>query len=118
MRTYSIVLPSASRTTTQTMTLAVGDEKGLVAVLSMTAVGTGSVTLSVNGYDRHSGATWLILAGAAVTTNSTNIYRIYPGLIAAANVTASDVLPVELQFVVTANNANAATYSLTVNTIL
>jgi len=118
VRIYSVILPSASRTTTQTTTLAVGDEKGLVAVLSMTAVGTGSVTLTINGYDRHSGAVWPILTGAAVTTNSTNPYRIYPGLTAVANTTVSDVLPVELQFVVTANNANAATYSLTVNTVL
>lgn len=116
MQDYVIVLPSASRTTTQTTTLQLGGPVvGLVAVLNMTVVGTGSVTLSINGYDQVSGATWLILGGAAVITNSTNVYTIYPGLVAAPNLVVNNVVPMELQFVVTANNANAAVYSLSVN---
>lgn len=117
MQTYVTVLPSLSRTTTQTNLLQVGSEYGLVAVLSMTVVGTGSVTLAINGYDQVSGATWNILTGAAVITNSTNVYRIFPALVAAANATVNDVIPWQVQFVVTANNANAATYSLTANLI-
>lgn len=115
MQTYVVVLPSASRTTTQTNLLNVGTEIGLIAVLNMTVVGTGSVTLAINGVDSHSGATWNILTGAAVVTNSTNIYRIFPSFLSVANSVAGDVLPATLQFVVTANNANAAVYSLTVN---
>lgn len=117
MQTYCVILPSASRTTTQTNVLDVGMELGLIAILNMTTVGTGSVTLAINGVDKTSGATWNILTGAAVVTNSTNVYRVYPGLTAAANATASDVIPDQLQFVVTANNANAAVYSLSANLV-
>lgn len=117
MQNNVIILPSASRTTTQTNRLNVGDGVGLIAVLHMTTVGTGSVTLTVNGYDPVGGATWAILTGVAVTTNTTNVYRIYPGLTAAANATVSDIIPATIQLVVTANNANPAVYSLTVNLV-
>lgn len=118
MKDYTVVLPSASRTTTQTNILTLGgDTVGLVAVLHMTVVGTGSVTLTVSGYDPVGGATWTILTGAAVITNTTNVYKIYPGLTAAANATVSDVIPRTIQLTVTANNANAATYSLAINLI-
>lgn len=117
MQSNTVILQSLARTTTQTNTLATGDGKGVVCVLSMTVVGTGSVTLSINGYDPISGATWLLLAGAAVVTNSTNVYKVYPGLTASANAVANDVIPSVLQFVVTANNANTATYSLSANII-
>lgn len=116
MQDQTIVLPSASRTTTQTTMLQLGDDqKGLIAILNMTVVGTGSVTLTINGWDGTAGGFWPILVGAAVITNSVNVYRIYPGLTAVANATVSDVVPMEIQFVVTANNANAAVYSLVAN---
>lgn len=107
------VLASASRTTTQTQ----GDQtnfnhRGIIVVLDMTVVGTGSVTLEIDGKDPVSGKYYAILTGAAVTTNSTNIYRIYPGLTASANATANDVLPRTWRVKVTANNSNAATYSV------
>jgi hypothetical protein len=78
----------------------------------MTIVGTGSVTLSVEGKDQVSGKYYTILTGAAVTTNSTNVYRVYPGLTAAANATVSDILPETFRITVTHNNANAATYTV------
>jgi len=117
MQVYVVALPSASRTTTQTQTVQLSHAKGAVAVLDMTVVGTGSVTLTINGYDAASGKSWNILTGAAVVANSTNVYRIYPGLTAVANTTVSDVVPYTLQYVVTANNANPATYSLGISLI-
>jgi hypothetical protein len=107
------VLASLARTTTQTQAdqANVGG-RGIVVVLDMTAVGTGSVTLTIQGKDPASGKYYTLLAGAAVTTNSTNVYRVYPGLTAAANATASDVLPRTWRVLVTANNANSAVYSV------
>lgn len=107
------VLASASRTTTQTQ----GDQtnynhRGIIVVLDMTVVGTGSVTLEIDGKDPVSGKYYAILTGAAVTTNSTNIYRVYPGLTASANATVNDVLSRTWRVKVTANNSNAATYSV------
>lgn len=108
-----VELASLSRTTTQTGRDSVNNyHRGLQVVLDMTTVGTGSVTLTVQGKDVASGKYYTVLAGAAVTTNSTNIYKIYPGLVAAANAVANDALPTTYRILVTANNANAAVYSV------
>lgn len=106
-------LASAARTTTQTGadTLNRG-HKGIKVVLDMTVVGTGSVTVTIQGKDETSGKYYTILAGAAVTTNSTNVYTVYPALPATANVSANDVLPSTWRLLVTANNSNTATYSV------
>lgn len=113
------LLASASRTTTQTsadLTNATG--RGIVVTLDMTVVTAGpSVTLSIKYKDPASGKYIALLTGAAVTTVSTNVYRIYPGLTPVANATVSDVLPRTFQIVVTANNANAGTYSVGYNLI-
>jgi hypothetical protein len=108
------LLASASRTTTQTgadITNYQGNSS-LIVVLDMTVVGTGSVTLTIEGKDTASGKYYTILAGAAVITNVTNRYRVSPNLTAAANSIAQDILPRVFRINVTANNANAATYSV------
>lgn len=108
-----VVLASATRTTTQTQADQTNyNHRGIIAVLDMTTVGTGSVTLEIDGKDPVSGKYYAILTGAAVVTNSTNIYTIYPGIAASANVSANNVLPRTWRVKVTANNANSATYSI------
>jgi hypothetical protein len=108
------VLVSAARTTTQTGSDLVNyNGRGtLVVVLDMTVVGTGSVTLSIEGKDVVSGKYYTILTGAAVITDSTNVYRVGVGLTPVANATVSDFIPRTFRVNVTANNANAATYSV------
>ncbi len=71
-----------------------------------------SLTLSVTGTDPASGASVTLLTGAAVTSISTNSYRIYPGLTAVANATASDVLPKTWKVTVTHGGSVASTYSV------
>jgi hypothetical protein len=88
------------------------NSRGLHVVLDMTAVGTGSVTLEIDGKDPVSGKYYAILTGAAVITNSTNVYKVYPGITAAANISVSDILPRTWRIKVTANNANATTYTV------
>lgn len=100
-----------------TITMTSGDitnfnARGAVIVLNMSNVGTGSVTLAIQGKEPISGQYYPILTGLAVTTNSVNVYRVYPGLTAVANVTANDILPRRFRAVVTANNANATTYTV------
>lgn len=107
------LLASASRTTTQTSAdITVHNAKKLIVVLDMTTVGTGSVTVSIDGKDAVSGKYYNILTGAAITTNSTNRYRVGETLAAVANSVAQDYLPRVIRIVVTANNANSATYSV------
>ncbi len=109
----STVLASAARTTTQTSAdIVTYNCHSLMAVLDMTTVGTGSVTLTINYKDPASGKYILLLSGAAVVTNSTNLYRINPNIAAVANSVAQSDLGRIIQLVVTANNANSATYSL------
>jgi len=106
-------LSSSGRTTTQTQ----GDQtnyngKGVIVTLDVTNAGTGSITLEIDGKDSASGKYTALLTGTAVTSNSTNIYKIYPGLTAAANSYANDILPRIWRIKVTANNANSVTYSV------
>ncbi len=107
------LLPSAARTTTQTSAdISTGGARTLRVTLDMTVVGTGSVTLTIQGKDSTSGKYYTILAGAAVITNVTNQYRVGPTLASATNTVAQDYLPEYIRIVVTANNANSATYSV------
>jgi hypothetical protein len=107
------LLASAGRTTTQGPTqLTTYNLGAIIFVLDMTTVGTGSVTLTINEVDPASGKSILLLSGAAVVTNSTNVYIIDPMLTAAANSIAKNRITRTLSWTVTANNANSATYSL------
>jgi len=110
--TASLITASAA-TTSQTgadQTNQTG--RGIKVVLDMTSAGTGSVTLTIQGKDAASGKYYPLLAGAAVTTNSTNVYTVYPGAPAAANVSANDSLPRVWRVITTANNANGTTYTV------
>lgn len=107
------ILVSASRTATQTsLDIPTNGCQTVNVVLDMTTVGTGSVTIAINGKDSASGKYYLLLAGAAVVTNSTNRYKVGATVAASANVAAQDYVPNIIQIVVTANNANAAVYSV------
>lgn len=86
--------------------------RGCIVVLQTTTIGSGSITLSIQGVEPVNSYVYTILAGTAVTTNTTVVYRVYPGLTASANSVASDILPRSWQVLVTANNANAATYNV------
>jgi hypothetical protein len=105
----------AAGTTTQTLGPHVNDfYRGIKVILDQTvnAGSAGSITLSILGYDKTSNKTWVILAGAAVAAVATNVYTVYPGIIAVTNVSANDVLPDRYEIVVTANNANPVTYTV------
>jgi hypothetical protein len=86
--------------------------RGVKVILTTTVIGTGSITLTIQGKDKVSGTYYTLLAGVAVVTNTQNIYTVYPSGTAAANVYALDVLPYTWRILVTANNANAATYTV------
>lgn len=68
--------------------------KGLHLTIDITAVGgTPTLTVTIQGKDSASGKYYTILASAALSAVATTVLRVYPGLTASANVTASDVLP-------------------------
>ena len=110
------LLASAARTTTQTSSdITNMQTNALVVVLNMTVAGTGSVTLSIEGKDTASGTYAVLLTGAAITTVSTNRYKVGPIIAAVASSIAQDYLPAVFRIKVTANNANSATYSVGYN---
>jgi hypothetical protein len=86
--------------------------RGVKVALNMTSVGTGSVTLTIQGKDTVSGSYYTLLSGAAVVTNVLNVYEVYPGVTATANVSASTTVPRTFRVLVTANNANPTTYTV------
>lgn len=107
------VLSETNATTTVTSNMQINyNHRSLILALQTTAIGSGSITLSIQGIEPVSNYTWTILAGTAVTTNTTTLYKVSPNLTAVANSIAQDLLPRSWQVVVTANNANAATYAV------
>lgn len=67
--------------------------RGAVIVVDITTATAGNYTFTVQGKDPASLKYYTILATTALATTGTTILRVYPGLTAAANATASDVLP-------------------------
>jgi hypothetical protein len=69
--------------------------RGIHLVIDITALtGTGpTCTVTVYGFDPVSGKEYVILASTALAAVATTVLKIYPGLTAAANLTANDVLP-------------------------
>lgn len=91
--------------------------RGILVFINVTAIGTGSITVTIRGRDKASGTYYTILTSLAITANGFTVLRAYPGLTAAANAVASDVLPRVWRIEVTANNANAASYTVSANVI-
>lgn len=109
----------AGATTSQTgPDMSASGARGIKVVLDVTNAGTGSVTLTIQGKDVASGKYYTLLAGAAVVTNATTVYSVYPGAAVAANVSANDALPATWRILVTANNANPATYTVGFSTLV
>lgn len=112
-------LASAARTaTTNSGDLTNYNGRGLHVVVDVTSAGTGSITLTIQAKDALSGQYYTLLAGAAITTVSTNVYKVYPGLTASANAVASDILPRTYRLLITHNNANTITYSCGASVVL
>lgn len=86
--------------------------RGVKILINMTAAGTGSVTFTIQGKDVATGLYYTILASAAVTANGVTVLTVYPGIAVTANVAASDALPRTWRILVTANNANPTSYTV------
>ena len=87
--------------------------KGLHAIISVTAViPTGSITPIIQGKDPVSGNYYDILQGLPITTVSTNVIKVFPGISAIVNSSASDILPRIYRLRVTHLNGVNVTYSV------
>lgn len=106
------VLPSLSRTTTQSVDVKNLTGAGVEVTVDISTIGTGSITLNIRAKDPVSGNYIVILASVALVANGTTRYRVYPGIAVVANQTASDTVPHEWNIQVVANNANPVVYSV------
>lgn len=109
-----ILFPSTARTATVTSEdLLNAHGREIDVVLDVTAVdATPSLVLTIDYLDAASGKYVNLLTGAAVTTVSTNRYRVHPNIAAVANSIAQAQLPRTFRIVVTAADADSATYSV------
>lgn len=85
----------------------------LHVVIDVTAAtSTPSTVFTVSAVDRLSGKVYTLLASAAIVGTGTTVLRIGPGLTAAANLVASDVVTPVIRFTATHGNANSQTYTV------
>ena len=89
---------------------------GMVVVVDVTAAAvTPSVVFNVDGFDPLSDKTWTLLDSAAITGTGTTILRVGPGLTAAGNAVADDLIPAVVRIAPVHADADPITYTVTVH---
>lgn len=108
------VLASAARvSTTASPDQTNYNARGVILILDITAVPSiETVTLTIQGKDALSGKYYTLLAGAVQVAVATIAMRVYPGLIAVGNLTASDALPRTWRANVVHSASGSFTYSV------
>ena len=86
--------------------------RGVIVVVDVTAAGTGSLTVTIEGYDPASAKWYTILASAALVAIATTMLAVYAGANAVANSRADFPLPRIWRVRAIHNNANSMTYSV------
>lgn len=114
------VLASAARTATvQSADFTNYNGRGLHLVIAVSAVtATPSVVFTIQGKDAVSGLYYTVLTSAAITATGTTVLKVYPGITASANASASDILPRTWRVDATHANADSISYSVGASVIL
>lgn len=114
-----VVLGSAARTASEVSAIFINRRyTGAHFSINVGAiVATPSIVVTIQGYDETSATYYTILASAAITTVSTTILRVHPGLTAAANSIANDGMPRKWRVSVVNADADEITFSIDVNYI-
>lgn len=66
---------------------------GVTVVINVTVATAGNFTCTIQGKDPVSGNYYTILASGAISTVSTTVLKVFPGIAASANAAAQDILP-------------------------
>jgi hypothetical protein len=114
------VFASAARTATvSSATLNNGNYRGGQFIINVTAIAaTPSVVFSIEARDLISNTFYSLLDSVAITGVGQTILRVYPGLTAAANLVANDLLPFQWRITATHADADSITYSVGANLML
>jgi hypothetical protein len=109
-----VVFPLAARAATVSSSDIVNDFGKMchvyIKITSITA--SPSIVFTIEGKDATSGDYYTILTAAAMTTATTKILRVGPGLTASANLIVNDLLPRTWRVTATHADADSATYSV------
>lgn len=111
------VMASAARTaTSQSDEQTNRNARGCHVIVDVTAVtATPSVVFTIQGKCPVSNKWYDILVSAAITATGTTVLKVYPGIVAAANAAASDILPATWRVKHTHGDADSITFSVGVN---
>ncbi len=118
--TTQTILASAARTaSTDSADFTNYNARGAHFYVDVTAVtGSPSIEVKIQSKDPVSGGYYNLLVSTAITAVSVNILKIYPGIGAVANASASDILPRIYRVSVTHANADSITYSVGASLVL
>jgi len=118
--TEETYLASAARTATLNSADFVNyNAKGLHVVINVTALAaTPSIVPFIQGKDPVSGTYYDILEGLPITTTGINIIKVYPGISAIVDVSASDLLPRTYRLRIEHGDADSITYSVAGSLVL
>ena len=85
----------------------------LHVVIDVTAVtATPALTVKIQGKDPASGKYYDILVSTVIATVSTTVLKVGPGLTAAGNLVANDMIPSIWRVLVNHGDTDSATYSI------
>lgn len=113
MKDVQIVYPSTATTADHTVHFNTRSKGGIFIFHATAETATASVVFTIKGVDPAGNTTWDILASAAFDAVGTRVLRVYPGLTAVTNLTATDILPEAIQIFCDHNDADSFTYSIT-----
>ena len=117
--TNLVLLSSAARTAATTSTdITNTDYRGCHIIIDVTVdPASASITPTIQGLDSVSGKYYTLLVGSAITAVGTTVLRIYPGLVASANVTVNDILPNKFRVSMAVADTDSITYSVSATLI-
>lgn len=95
MNKGAVISHSAASAGVNGSDIANSSAKGVKVVVDVTALtGTSpTLTVTIQGKDTASGKYFTLLASSALSATGTTVLTVYPGLTAAANSKADDILP-------------------------
>ncbi len=87
--------------------------RGLHIIIDVTVdPAAASITPKIQGKDPVSGKYYDLLVGVPIIATGTTVLKVYPGIVALANVSASDILPAHWRFRMEVADADSITYSV------
>lgn len=112
--TYATALPLTAQTATATSADQYNNSyRGAHVIINVTAYGAGTFIPTIQAKEPLSGTYYNLLVGPSISTTSTTIMKIYPGLAAVTSAAISDMLPAIWRVQVGASGSPSATYSVT-----